>query len=366
MIPFLSLKDVNQPYIEEINAAAERVIKSGWYLLGKECEAFEREFANYCKARHCVGVANGLDALHLILTAYKEMGSLEPGSEVIVPANTFIASILAISQAGMKPLLTEPDESSFNLDPKRLESAKTKRTRAIMPVHLYGQCAEMDQINEFAKSHNLLVIEDAAQAHGATYRGNKAGALGDAAGFSFYPGKNLGAFGDAGGITTNDPALADTIRALRNYGSQEKYINKYKGLNSRLDELQAAVLRVKLKCLDVENSKRRDIANLYSKHIENPLIRLPQTPEHNSHVWHLYVVRCSRREALAEHLHNRGIQTSIHYPVPCHQQKAYQEFSNFDLPVTENMQKEVLSLPISPSLNQTEIEQIIDGVNSFN
>lgn len=365
MIPFLSLKDVNQPYIEEILEAANRAIQSGWYLLGEECMAFETEFAAYCGTKHSIGVANGLDALTLVLTAYREIGFLDFNDEVIVPANTYIASILAISQAGLKPVLVEPDPTTFNLDSATLANALTAKTKVIIPVHLYGQCAEMDPILQFAQAHGLKVLEDSAQAHGATYRGTKAGALGHASGFSFYPGKNLGALGDAGGITTHDSDLAEVLRALRNYGSKEKYKNLYKGMNSRLDEVQAAILRVKLRYLNIENTKRSQIAAAYSAGIDHPQIELPQTQADNQHVWHLYVVRTARREALAQHLLSQGVHGSIHYPIAPHHQPAYPEFSHLNLPITESIHRTVLSLPISPTLQPNEVERVIEIINAF-
>lgn len=366
MIKFLDLKKVNDAHGDEISAAIQRVLDSGWYLLGAEGEAFEQEFAGYCGAKHCRGVANGLDALILILMAYRELGVMQQGDEVIVPANTYIASILAISRAGLKPVLVEPDERTYNLDPSLIEAAITEKTKAIMVVHLYGQCADMDPINAIAQKHGLKVIEDAAQAHAATYRGRKAGSLGDAAGFSFYPGKNLGALGDGGAVTTTDDELADAIRALRNYGSHQKYQNKYKGMNSRLDEIQASVLRVKLKYLEEDTEKRRVVANTYLDQlsaINHPQLILPQIAEECTHAWHLFVVRTPLREQLAEHLKQQGIQTMIHYPVPPHQQKAYPELHHLPLPRTEAIHREVLSLPISPVVDSSEALRIVSEVN---
>tara|TARA_B110000093_G_scaffold182838_1_gene230669 strand:+ start:364 stop:1488 length:1125 start_codon:yes stop_codon:yes gene_type:complete len=363
MIKFLDLKAVNEQYRPEIRAAIKRVLDSGWYLLGEEGKAFEQEFAEYCGAKHCLGVANGLDALILILMAYRELGLMQEGDEVIVPANTYIASILAISRAGLTPVLVEPDERTYNIDPNLIEAAITERTRAIMAVHLYGQCADMHPICAIANKHGLKVIEDAAQAHGATYRGRKAGSLGDAAGFSFYPGKNLGALGDGGAVTTDDADLAETIRALRNYGSHEKYHNKYKGMNSRLDEIQAAVLRVKLQYLDADTEKRRKVANRYLKelsafHFPNSAFRLPYVADYGSPAWHLFVVRTPKREALADFLAEKGIQTVIHYPIPPHQQEAYPELHHLSFPITEAIHREVLSLPMSPCLNLKSVQSI--------
>ncbi|MDA9589742.1 DegT/DnrJ/EryC1/StrS family aminotransferase [Opitutales bacterium] len=370
MIKFLDLKKVNDAHGDEISEAIQRVLDSGWYLLGEEGKAFEQEYATYCEAKHCLGVANGLDALILILMAYRELGVMSEGDEVIVPANTYIASILAISRAGLKPILVEPDERTYNIDPTLIEAAITERTRAIMAVHLYGQCADMDPINTIAQKHGLKVIEDAAQAHAATYRGRKTGSLGDAAGFSFYPGKNLGALGDGGAVTTNDDALAEVIRALRNYGSHEKYHNKYKGMNSRLDEIQAAMLRVKLKYLDADTDKRRKVANRYLKelsafHFPNSAFRLPYVADYGSPAWHLFVVRTSQREQLAAFLAEKEIQTVIHYPIPPHQQEAYPELHHLSLPVTEAIHREVLSLPISPVMDDASIKTVIEAVSSF-
>ena len=364
-IPFLNLKDINQPYIREMREAADRVIESGWYLLGKECEQFESDFAGYCGTRYGIGVANGLDALTLILSGYKEMGVLGEGDEVIVPANTYIATVLAVSQAGLRPILVEPRPDTYNLDVREVEKALSSHTRALIPVHLYGQCADMDPLLALAHANGLKVIEDAAQAHGATHCGRRAGSLGDAAGFSFYPGKNLGAMGDGGAITTDDAELDQTIRALRNYGSTQKYQHRLKGMNSRLDELQAAILRVKLRHLDEENAKRRRIASRYNTEIQLPGIQLPQTDGKNTHVWHLYVIRTDRRDALAEHLRAEGIETSIHYPVPPHKQLAYTELAHLKLPLTEAIHQEVLSLPVGPSLTPDQVTRVIRAIHSF-
>jgi dTDP-4-amino-4,6-dideoxygalactose transaminase len=362
MIKFLDLKAINEQYRDEIDAAIQRVLDSGWYLLGQEGEAFEAEFAAYCGAGHCLGVANGLDALILILMGYQELGVMQAGDEVIVPANTYIASILTISRAGLKPVLVEPDERTYNIDPHLIEAAITERTRAILPVHLYGQCADMDPIKAVAQKHGLKVIEDAAQAHGATYKERKAGSLGDAAGFSFYPGKNLGCLGDGGAVTTNDPDLAEAIRALRNYGSHVKYHNKYKGMNSRLDEIQAAILRVKLRHLDEDTDKRRKIADYYRAHLSPVTCHLPPVAAYGSPVWHLFVIRHPQRDALAKHLAEQGIQTMIHYPIPPHHQPAYPEFHHLKLPITEAIHREVLSLPISPVLDAASVDAILGAI----
>lgn len=380
MIKFLDLKKVNDAHGAEISAAIQRVLDSGWYLLGEEGNAFEQEFAGYCGADHALGCANGLDALILILMGYRELGLMVEGDEVIVPANTYIASILAISRAGFKPVLVEPDERTYNIDPDLIEPAITERTKAIMAVHLYGQCADMDPINAIAKKYGLKVIEDAAQAHGATYKGSRTGSLGDAAGFSFYPGKNLGCLGDGGAVVTGDSELAEVIRALRNYGSHQKYHNKYKGMNSRLDELQAAILRVKLKHLDTGTEKRRQVADYYLSHIppvrrslgegassiqhQSSLI-LPHVADYGEHVWHLFVIRHPQRDALAKHLAEQGIQTMIHYPIPPHEQQAYPELSEYSLPITETIHGEVLSLPMSPVLPLSEVSQVVECINRF-
>lgn len=366
MIKFLDLKAVNEQYRLEINAAIQRVLDSGWYLLGEEVSSFEQEFADYCGAKHCIGVANGLDALILILMAYRELGIMQEDDEVIVPANTYIASILAISRAGLKPVLVEPDERTYNIDPNFIEPAITDRTRAIMAVHLYGQCADMDPINTIAKQHGLKVIEDAAQAHGATYRGRKTGSLGDAAGFSFYPGKNLGALGDGGAVTTDDPELAETIMALRNYGSQKKYHNKYKGMNSRLDELQAAILRVKLRHLDGDTDKRRQVAKAYLSGLKSQSsgLTLPYVADYGTPAWHLFVVRTPKRDELADRLSKQGIQTVIHYPIPPHKQEAYPELPHQSLPLTEAIHREVLSLPMGPVVDEEGVFRVIRAISN--
>ena len=365
MIPFLDLKKINAQYQTELKEACARVIDSGWYVLGNEVAEFEKEFATYCETEHCLGVANGLDALVLILRAYIELGVMQKGDEVIVPSNTYIASILAISENGLTPVLVEPDINTFNLDPRLIEQAITEKTKAILTVHLYGQVTGMDEINAIAKTHNLKVIEDCAQAHGALYKGKKVGGLGDAAGFSFYPGKNLGALGDGGAVTTNDSELAKAIAALRNYGSHEKYKNLYKGINSRLDEIQAAILRVKLKHLDSETKARQQIATQYLQGINNPLIELPVVEYINAHVWHLFVIRVKERERFMEYLKEHGVQTLIHYPIPPHQQSAYKEWSNRSYPITEAIHQEIVSLPISPVLHSEDATTILKVINDW-
>lgn len=362
MIKFLDLKALNDPYRTEIDRAVQGVLDSGWYLLGDANKAFEKEFAAYCGARYSVGVANGLDALDLIIQAY----GFGPGDEIIVPANTYIASILAISHNGCTPVLVEPDPHTFNLDPSRIEERISSKTKAILAVHLYGRVAEINEIRPVAERFGLKIIEDAAQAHGAQYQGGRVGNLGDAAAFSFYPGKNLGCLGDGGAVTSNDETLIEKVRVLRNYGSSQKYINLYKGRNSRLDEIQAAVLSVKLKGLDSDNAKRREIAAHYANEINNPLVRLPQMPPNPlEHVWHLFVVRTQNRSSLQAFLQDRSIQTLIHYPVPPHKQGAYRELNGLSLPVTETIHEEVLSLPISPVMSANEVSHVIDAVNAF-
>jgi len=365
MIPFLDLKTLNEQYAQELTQAATDVIQSGWYIQGKACQNFEKEFADFCGTKHCVGVANGLDALTLILSAYKQLGILKDGDEVIVPANTYIASILAISQNQLNPVLVEPDINTYNLDPLKIEEKITSKTKAIMAVHLYGQAAPMNAINALAKKYSLKVIEDSAQAHGALYQGKRTGNLADASGFSFYPGKNLGALGDGGAVTTNDESLAQSIRALGNYGSHKKYENLYKGVNSRLDELQAALLSVKLKYLDEDTQKRQNIAEFYLQNIKNKNIILPDVKDKKAHVWHLFVIRTARREELQQFLLDNQIQSMIHYPIPPHKQAAYQEWNSLVFPITEQIHAEVLSLPMSPVLTPEQMKKIVDVINMY-
>lgn len=369
MIPFLDLKNINNQYRHELIEACTRVIDSGWYIGGKELEQFEQNFANYCGVKFAIGVANGLDALILTLRAWKELGKLQDGDEIIVPSNTYIASILAITANNLTPVLVEPDSNTYNIDPTKIQKLITAKTRVILPVHLYGQLADMPKIMQIAKQHNLLVLEDSAQSHGAQLQGKKAGNWGDASGFSFYPGKNLGALGDAGAITTNDAELATILKALRNYGSHEKYKNLVPGVNSRLDEIQAAVLDIKLKYLDQETQHRRHIASLYLNGIKNPLIQLPlneiNAETYAQHVWHLFVIRTSQREALQKHLNKQGIQTLIHYPIPPHKQQAYKEWNDQSYPLTEVMHQEVLSLPISPVMKTEQVKLVVAAINSF-
>lgn len=370
MVPFLDLKALNAHYREELIAAAERVIDSGWYILGAELAAFETEFARYCGAEHCIGVGNGLDALALTLRAWKEMGRLDEGDEVIVPSHTYIATCLAVTGSGLQPVLVEPDPKTYNLCPDKIEAAISPKTRAIIVVHLYGRLAPMPAIMALAKQHGLLVLEDAAQAHGASMEGRKAGNWGDAAGFSFYPVKNLGALGDGGAVTTNDAKLAEIVRALSNYGSHRKYENTYQGVNSRLDEIQAAMLGVKLRHLDAEITRRREIAKAYAMRISHPAISSPIPRDAiqlslESHVFHLYVIRTALRDALRAHLDAAGVQTQIHYPIPIHKQRAYAAWNERQLPVAEALAAEVLSLPISPVMSDHEVDAVIEACNSF-
>ncbi|EGQ8899010.1 DegT/DnrJ/EryC1/StrS family aminotransferase [Vibrio parahaemolyticus] len=365
MIPFLDLKSINQQYQNELKEACSRVIDSGWYIMGKELEQFESEFSEYCGTRYAIGVANGLDALILVLRAWKLMGMLAEGDEVIVPANTYIASILAITENGLVPVLVEPNIKTYNLTKDSIEAAITAKTKAILPVHLYGLISPMPEIMQIAKKYNLLVLEDCAQSHGAMTEGKKAGSWGDAAGFSFYPGKNLGALGDAGAITTNHDELAQTLRALRNYGSHKKYENLYQGVNSRLDEIQAAMLRVKLHHLDAETLRRQEIAKRYNAEINNPLVVLPKVGNEAEHVWHLFVVRCEQREALQNWLSQNDVQTLVHYPIPPHKQTAYSELNHLAKPITEMIHQQVISLPMDPTMDSEAVAQVVQLVNEF-
>ncbi|WP_298222702.1 DegT/DnrJ/EryC1/StrS family aminotransferase [Flavobacterium sp.] len=373
MIKFLDLQKINAQYADELKKAASEVIDSGWFLMGGKLTSFENKLANYVGASHVIGVANGLDALRLILKAYIDLGVMSAGDEVIVPANTYIASLLAISDNHLKPVLVEPNSASYNLDIDLIEKSITPKTKAIMVVHLYGQVCWSKDLEVLAKKHNLKIIEDNAQAIGAEWNGIKTGNLGDAAGFSFYPGKNLGALGDAGAVTTNDKALAEQVRALGNYGSKQKYVNEFLGLNSRLDEIQAAFLEVKLNNIDAENQYRRKLAATYLNGITNPDIQLPvpnnasfQPEENTEHVWHLFVIRHKRRNELQEYLTQNGIQTLIHYPIPPNKQLAYQELNHLDFPITNDIHETVLSLPISPVLTEAEVATVIDALNRFN
>ena len=361
MIKFLDLHKINERFRPEIDAAIKRVLDSGWYILGKEDEKFESDFAAFCGVKHCIGCANGLDALNLIIKGY----GFGAGDEIIAPANTYIASILAITQNNCTPVLVEPDLKTYNINPDLIEEKITQKTKAIMVVHLYGQAVEMAKIWELAKKYNLKIIEDSAQAHGAIYKGKRTGNLGDASGFSFYPGKNLGCLGDGGCITTNDDELAAKVRAIRNYGSNVKYNNIYKGVNSRLDEIQAAVLAIKCKYLDEYNRKRREIARFYRTEINNPLLILPEVYDENAHVWHIFAVRCKQREKLQKYLEENGIQTLIHYPIPPHKQVCYKEWNDFSYPITEKIHDEILSIPISPVQTEAETNFVIEKINRF-
>lgn len=360
-LPFLDLSRLHASMQEQLDAAFRRVMASGWFILGPELEAFESEFAAYSQVKHCIGVGNGLEALHLLLQAY----DIGPGDEVIVPSNTFIATWLAVSQCGATPVPVEPDPRTHNLDPSLIEAAITPATRAIIPVHLYGQAADMDPIKTLARQHQCIVIEDAAQAQGATYKGRRVGSLGDAAATSFYPGKNLGALGDGGAVLTNDDEIAHKVRLLRNYGSAKKYHHEIAGSNSRLDELQAAFLRVKLMVLDRCNEERRRIATAYSQLLEGCCVQTPWTHPDGIPVWHLYVVRSPERDALKAFLEEQGIATVIHYPIPPHQQPCYRQFQQRSLPIAEQCASEVLSLPIYPGLSDEEVHSVVHAVRSF-
>lgn len=366
MIPFLDLQKINIRYEQAFKNEFDDILKRGWFILGEKLTEFERQFAQYCGVKHCLGVANGLDALILILEAYKELGVMKKGDEVLVPSNTYIASILAISKAGLNPVLVEPRLDDYLIDTTKIEEKITSRTVAIMPVHLYGQVCDMNVINAIAKKYNLKVIEDSAQSHGAFCQGKRCGNLGDASGFSFYPGKNLGALGDGGAITTNDDELANVLTAYRNYGSDVKYHHQFKGINSRLDEIQAAFLTIKLKYLDEDNGKRRSIAETYLQSINNPTITLPLIHNDKGHVWHLFVIRTQNRDALYNYLLQEGVQTVIHYPVAPYNQIAFKELNNGSFPVSQRIHNEVLSIPISPILKEDEIEKVINLINFFN
>ena len=366
MISFLDLQRVTALHSQEIHEAVAQVIDSGWYLQGEANRQFEQHYADYIGTQHCVGVANGLDALTLIYRAYIEMGVMKPGDEVIVPANTYIASILAITENGLNPVLVEPREETLELDDSLIEAAITSRTRSVMVVHLYGRCAYTEKIGELCRQHGLKLVEDNAQAHGCVYkRGARTGSLGDAAGHSFYPGKNLGALGDGGAVTTNDTALADCVRALANYGSQQKYVFRYRGRNSRLDELQAAILDVKLRHLDDDNRRRQQIASYYYDHIQHPLVRLPQRLDDSQNVYHIFPVLCTERDRLQQHLREQGVKTLIHYPIPPHRQQCYSDWSTLQLPVTERIHNQELSLPMSPAMTDEEAQKVVEAINSF-
>jgi dTDP-4-amino-4,6-dideoxygalactose transaminase len=365
MIPFFDLKNVNAPYREELLDAISTVVDSGRFILGENVEKFEKEFAQYCGVKHVIGTGNGLDALTLVMRAYKEMGILNDGDEIIVPSNTYIASILSITENNLKPVLVEPDINTYNIDASLIEKAITSKTKAILIVHLYGQVAYSNELQSIADKYNLKIIEDCAQAQGANYKNRKTGSLGDAAGFSFYPSKNLGALGDAGAVTTSDEKLAEIVRALHNYGSHKKYYNKYKGVNTRLDELQAAVLSVKLKYLDQENEKRRNIAKQYLDGIKNDKLILPTAEINESHVWHVFVVRAKERDRFQKYLLDNGVQTVIYYPVAPHKQEAFKEWSNANYPISEEIHSTAISLPLYPTLQEDEINKITKACNEY-
>lgn len=364
-VPFLSLKDITDKNSKEIHEAALRVIDSGWYLQGKENQQFEEDYANYIGTKYCVGCGNGLDALVWIFRAYIELGVMKKGDEVIVPANTYIATILSITENGLVPVLVEPNINTLQIDDSLIEEKITSKTKAICIVHLYGQCAYTDKIGELCKKYNLKLIEDNAQAHGCCFKGRKTGSLGDAAGHSFYPGKNLGALGDAGAVTTNDEALAETVRFLANYGSAKKYVFKYTGRNSRLDEIQAAILDVKLKHLDEDVQLRKEVAKKYLGGIKNPKIRLPQINDWDGHVFHIFTIFSDDRDSLQKYLTEKGIGTNIHYPIPPHKQECYKEWNDLSLPVTEKIHETELSIPMSPCLTDEEVQYVIDALNAW-
>lgn len=364
-VPFLSLKDITDKYSAEIHEAVSRVIDSGWYLQGEENARFEEDFARYIGTSHAIGCANGLDALIWILRGYIELGVMKPGDEVIVPANTYIASILAITENNLVPVLVEPSMETLQIDDSLIEEKITAKTKAIMIVHLYGQCAYTEKIATLCKKYNLKLIEDNAQAHGCLYQGRKTGCLGDAAGHSFYPGKNLGALGDAGAVTTNDDELAKAIRSLANYGSSQKYVFQYQGRNSRLDEIQAAVLDVKLKYLDEDVALRQNVAKRYIAEIKNSKVRLPVVPDFAAHAFHLFPIFCENRDELQKYLAEKGIGTNIHYPIPPHKQECYNEWNGLNLPVTEKIHREELSLPMSPCLTVEQVDWVIQCVNEW-
>lgn len=365
MIKFLELKKITAKYADEIHEAVNRVVDSGWYLQGEENKKFEANYAKYIGTNYCVGCANGLDALIWIFRAYIEMGVIRKGDEVIVPANTYIASILAISENGLKPILVEPNIETYQIDDSKIEEAITERTKAILIVHLYGQCAYTNKIGDLCRKYDLKLVEDNAQAHGCMFNGRRTGSLGDAAGHSFYPGKNLGALGDAGAVTTDNEELANVIRAIANYGSTKKYVFKYIGRNSRLDEIQAAILAVKLKHLDDDNVIRKEIARYYIDHISNPKIKLPVVNDWNAHVFHIFTIRCEFRDELQKYLTDNGIQTVIHYPIPPHRQECYIEWNNDSYLITEQIHDEELSLPISPVMTKEEMVEVTKVINHF-
>lgn len=365
-VKFLDLLKVNEPYIDQFTEASRRFFEGGWYILGKEVESFEKEYANFCGTKFCIGISNGLDALRLIFEAYKAMGKLKEGDEVIVPSNTYIASILSVTQSRLKPVLVEPDSLTYNLDPQKIEAAITSKTRAILTVHLYGQLSDMKPLSEICKKHGLFLFEDAAQSHGATYKdGRISGNLSDVAGHSFYPGKNLGALGDAGAVTTNCEEVAQTIQALRNYGSHKKYYNIYEGFNMRLDENQAAWLKIKLHGLNKENEHRRKLAKIYDNNLKLKNLTIPFQADYGKHVYHIYAVLHPKRDVLQKYMTEKGVQTLIHYPVPPHKQEAFKQWNNLSFPLAEKIHEQELSLPISPVHTVEEIEYVCEVINNF-
>ena len=364
-MPFLNIKEITERYSDEIKERIRKVMKSGWYLLGEENRRFEEEYASFIGTKHCIGVANGLDALIWIFRAYIELGVMQKGDEVIVPANTYIASILAITENGLKPVLVEPNINTYEIDDTLIEQAITPRTKAIMIVHLYGLCAYTERIGELCRKYHLKLIEDNAQAHGCKFHGSRTGSLGDAAGHSFYPGKNLGALGDGGAVTTDDEDVVKMVRILANYGSSRKYVFDYCGRNSRLDEIQAAVLSVKLKHLDDDNAARRKVAQHYLEKIINPKVVLPKVSDWDAHVFHIFAIRTERRNALQQYLKDNGVQTLIHYPIPPHKQKCYACWNGIELPITEMIHDEELSLPISQVMTLEEMERVIELINAW-
>jgi dTDP-4-amino-4,6-dideoxygalactose transaminase len=365
MIKYFDLQLVNNSFEPQLSQEVAKVVQSGWYLQGTANKAFEEAFAAYCGVRYCVGVGNGLDALTLVLRAYMELGVMSEGDEVIVPANTYIASILAVVRAGLVPVFCEPCAATCNIDVDKIESLVTEKTRAILPVHLYGRAVDMAPLMYVAKRYSLKVLEDCAQAHGAMCDGRRVGAIGDAAGFSFYPAKNLGALGDGGAVTTNDAELAAAVRAIANYGSAKKYVNIYKGINSRLDELQAAALLVKLPRLDADNDKRRAIARRYRAEIKNPLVSMLPAGDEAANVYHIFPVFTEYREALQQHLASCGVETIVHYPIAPHRQQALAEYAALSLPISERIHATELSLPLSPVMTDDEVLQVVAAVNSF-
>ena len=365
MIPFLDLKRLNLQYQSEINTAVLRVAQSGWYILGEECKNFEKLYAEYCGAECCVGTGNGLDAIRLIFASYIELGILKRGDEVIVPANTYIASILAVSECGLTPVLVEPSIDTYNINPQLIEEKISDKTKAILAVHLYGQVCDMEALKAVASKHNLKLVDDAAQAHGTVYQGKKAGNLCDASAMSFYPTKNLGALGDAGAVITNDKKLADVVRSLANYGSKEKYVHQYKGINSRLDEMQAAILSAKLAHSDNDIKKKQEIARFYIDNIRNPKIILPLFSEWEQHTFHLFVIRTENRDGLKKYMLENGVQTQVHYPIPPHKQEAYREWNNMNYPITEKIHNEILSLPIFVGMTKDEVQKVVDVMDKW-